>query len=59
MQKKAACEVFDLEFNEIVINKTKDKKPFLANLDIKKDNKPNFNYNVAHDVRKLILIQKN
>lgn len=49
LQRYAAATVLGLGHEEIVIKRTKGRKPFVAN-QVLKPHAPNFNYSISHEV---------
>jgi len=49
LQRHAAAKVLGIEHEEIIIKRTKGRKPFVAN-QVSKPHAPNFNYSISHEV---------
>lgn len=49
LQYKCIVTTFNIPFSEVVIKRTKGRKPYCAN-DLSKPQAPNFNFNVSHEV---------
>lgn len=51
LQRKAASHVLKVPFHEVDIRRTKGNKPFVLHTIDQVKGIPNFNFNVAHEVR--------
>lgn len=49
LQRHAAATALGIPHSEVVIKRTKGRKPYVAN-DLPKANAPNFNFSVSHEV---------
>lgn len=50
LQRHAAATILGIPHKDVVIKRTRGKKPYVAN-DLLKPHAPNFNYSVSHEVR--------
>ncbi len=56
LQRQCVAVALGIQWEKVLIKRTKGRKPFLINKGVDKIHAPNFNFNVSHEVKPFFLI---